>query len=357
MGNKALGGSAGPSLNARPAIDLNNLPHAVHYIKDKSTWDYLAATLEESHFAHTSVVKVVVDLQPTKRSGRKRDNDTLRAKLAATSGGGRPTPEQKAQLGLDEYAGSTVGDEFAGSCWFLQSKIWPYHYYWIAEQLCSRTDYSHDHSTFNTREYTTSDRRFVLGAISHYKDSDIYTFELFAGDNVPSSLLVPVYHALRRLTYFGDRLRYRPLSDLHSTIIANVPRVPSKADGKENNNDYLPVVTTDEIFGSMNYQAYTVGTAYGRLNMITDTASLRALEKSGASSGSSSSSSTVTSSSSSSAWADQIVVLVDIPIDLPVVAGLITAQVSLLPCLSHCRVLYLNQCLVRFVSSKPHYVM
>jgi len=135
--------------------------------------------------------------------------------------------------------------------YFMQSRRWPVHFDFADRFLSPGLD----HYTFNDREYHTDDRRFVLGAITHYLDQEAWTFELFAGDTYGVAPTAEVFAAIRRVVFFADQLRYRPIPETQLAVIDRVRAV-------------MPVLTTDELFAHLKYQPLEPGEAWGTLRIV-----------------------------------------------------------------------------------------
>ncbi len=192
----------------RPLVTTNARHDEVDYaprIDDEATWRFLAARPHNHHVARTEVVKFLIDLQ---------DGDRI---------------------------------------YFVESDRFESHYD-FARELISRTGYW-DGMDFYRREYRSTERRLSLGSLIHNVDADAWTFELISGDDLAGERVLWALSHLRGHVYFGDRLRYRPTSDLHLERIASV-------------RDRLDVADDQAIFGSMRYQPVELGVAYGTLRIV-----------------------------------------------------------------------------------------
>ena len=213
-------------------------------IDSPEAWSALAATPDSAHLSHTEVVKLIVDRHTSR-------------------------------------------------IYFTESRRWPMHFDFAERFLSTLGDPVPSPAAFNQIEYHREDRRFVLASVTHYLDADLWALELFANDDLSLAATSTMFHAVQKLTFFGDRLRYRPISAGHVGDLASVRAV-------------MPVVTTDEIYGKIQYQPLELGEAYGYLRVFAPgkapvSASLRPYD---------------------------LVVLGDLPEDLPVVSGVISAQLQ-----------------------------
>lgn len=244
-GGGEVAGEGGHTNDGDPGSVLSSLPRleSAHTIPDRETWLRLAARPTSSVTARTEVVKFLVDLE----------------------------------------TGRTV--------WFIDTERWDIHYFFARDRLSTRDHPVESHGAFNEREYRTVARRFEMGSLCHYLDSDLWALELISGDNLSGERIAALYEELRSVVYFGDRLRFRALSPLHESSIAGL-------------GDRLPLVTADEVFAGVHYQPLTLGTAYGTLRLVNGALDI------------------------SSVRPDQILVLSDLPDEIPVVGGIISAELQ-----------------------------
>ncbi|MCB9596517.1 MAG: hypothetical protein H6719_27585 [Sandaracinaceae bacterium] len=179
--------------------------------------------------------------------------------------------------------------------WFFDTDRWDIHYYFARDNLSTERNpvlggYE-GHRRFNEVEYRSDDRRFVCGSLVHYLDADLWTLEMIAGDTLDGERVLVAFEQLRDATYFGAQLRYRPISALHEERIASV-------------RDRMPTIEAQEVFGGIRYQPLTHGVAFGTLRFVRgplDAASVRP---------------------------DQILVLEDLPDEIPVASGVISQELQ-----------------------------
>ena len=148
-----------------------------------------------------------------------------------------------------------IVDRHTSRIYFTQTRKWPLHFDFAKRYLSSLSDPVPGLALFNQLEYHSDDRRFILANVTHYLDADVWSLELFANDELAHEPTVEVFHAVQKLTFFGDRLRYRPGSEKHEHDLARV-------------RSLMPVVTSDEIFGKIRYQPLELGEAYGYLRLL-----------------------------------------------------------------------------------------
>ncbi len=234
-----------PRETTTPAEPTPALPRleSAHAIADASTWSRLAARPATSSIARTEVVKFIVDRADARR------------------------------------------------IWFIDTERYEIHFFFARDRLSRPGLAVEDHETFNVREYRRDDRRFEMGSIVHYLDSDLYTFELIGGDTLSGDRIVALFEEIRGALYFGERLRFRAISEQHERSIAAV-------------RDRLPLATSEEVFAGVRYQPLTQGLALGTLRIVRG-----ALDP-------------------ASARPDEILVLEHLPDEIPVVAGVVSAELQ-----------------------------
>jgi hypothetical protein len=57
-------------------------------------------------------------------------------------------------------------------------------------------------------EYFLPQRRFLLGAVTHYEDPDVWAYEIAPYDTVSADLIAQAFRLLAGAVYFGARLRH-----------------------------------------------------------------------------------------------------------------------------------------------------
>jgi hypothetical protein len=191
--------------NTRVVTPSNDGDYA-HAIPDAQMWAALAAHAGNEVMARVEVVKVILD----------HDGDQL---------------------------------------YFLQSRRWDIHFDFAHAFLSRPGAAVDDHVQFNEHEYHDAGRRFVSGSLTHYLDQDIWTFELFASDTLAIADTAAAFRKIQHATFFGDKLRYRPLPAQQVAHLADLRAA-------------MPVVTTEDLFAGVRYEPLETGDAYGYLRII-----------------------------------------------------------------------------------------
>lgn len=189
---------------------------------------------------------------------------------------------------------------------FQNSTTWPIHHDFVsAHRSGGALPLVPALSSFNTTEYFSPERRFVLGAVTHYEGADLWALELSPYDTASAGLIEKLYRAVAAHAFFGPALVFHPTSENVAVEAAKLP-------------DDVFIRTTDDIFAGIDYQPLSLATSMGRLRFQT-AASLADTYLS----------------------PEEIVVLDEAPNDITVVQGLITETFQ--TPLSHINVLSQNR--------------
>ena len=160
-------------------------------------------------------------------------------------------------------------------------------------------------SSFNTSEYFSPERRFLLAAVSYYEGPRVFALEFSPYDTASAAMMQTLFEAVRSHAYFGDALVFHPTSD---AVALEAKKLPSS----------IRIMTTDDLYEGIDYQPLTLATGVGRLRFSTAAA--------------------VSATPPSS---QDLLVLDEAPNDISVVRGLVT-QTFQTP-LSHINVLSANR--------------
>jgi Pyruvate phosphate dikinase, AMP/ATP-binding domain len=158
---------------------------------------------------------------------------------------------------------------------------------------------------FNSTEYFTPDRRFILGAVTYYEGPKVWALELSPYDTASAAMITTLYRAVAANAFFGKELFFHPTSE---AVTAEAAKLPAD----------IPIKTTDEIYAAIDYQPLSLGSAMGRLHFVK-----------------------AADLASEYVSYEDIVVLDEAPNDISVVQGLITQEFQ--TPLSHVNVLSQNR--------------
>lgn len=176
--------------------------------------------------------------------GCEADFDTLASEpLVATVSGAR--------------SDKTVIDQADGDAlWFQNSQRYRIHWEFASEHLSGNgRPIVPDLGSFNTTEYYAPQRRFLLGAVTHYAGPDVWAYEIAPYDTSSAEMIEKAFRKIAASTFFGDRLVFHPTSDGVERAAEGLP-------------DDIRVVTTDELFEGVRYQPYNLAEAYGLLRFL-----------------------------------------------------------------------------------------
>ena len=206
--------------------------------------------------------------EPKEPSGGTDSSDTTEWSCVIESG---TTPDSSAQIGCAEdfdvlasapldasipgaRSSKTVLDRVDGNTLhFTNSNLYPIHYEFASAHLSGNgLPIVPDLGTFNASEYSSPDRRFLLGAVSHYEGPDARVYELAPYDTADAEMIATAFNAIRDNAYFGDVLHFHPTSEAHVEVAKGLP-------------EDIPVMTTEELFAGTVYQPLNLGTAMGQL--------------------------------------------------------------------------------------------
>ena len=136
--------------------------------------------------------------------------------------------------------------------------------------------------------YIKQNRRFIVGTIAWQTPIEKFTFEYWEGDLVPANQIKLTYDIINR-TFF-DKVAFKPNSTRHDNLTAKMP---------------IKRITSDEISKNQSYLALNTAKAVGRVHII-DKYDPETVE----------------------IGYNEILVLKEVPITLPPVAGIIIAKPS-----------------------------
>ncbi len=193
-----------------------------------------------------------------------------------------------------------------GALYFQNSERYPIHWNFASEHLSGNgLPIVPDMGGFNTVEYFSPDRRFILGAVTWYQEPDVWVWELSPYDTASAEMIAQAFRAIAANAWFGTELGFHPTSEAIERVAEDLP-------------DDIPIVTTETLFDGITYQPLNLATTMGQLQFRTADELEEAMP-----------------------WYREIVVLDRVPNDLAVVMGIITAQFQ--TPLSHINVLSQNR--------------
>jgi hypothetical protein len=136
--------------------------------------------------------------------------------------------------------------------YFQNSQRYDVHYEFVKANLPD----AGTAEAFNTKSYYADDRRFLLGMVTYYRGPKVWALKLAPYDTASLPKLTKLYQAVRQAAWFGPRLALYPTSDSQE---ARASKLPAS----------VKVMTTDQLYASMDHQPMTLGNAVGRLRFAT----------------------------------------------------------------------------------------
>ncbi|MBN1757094.1 MAG: hypothetical protein JW863_02185 [Chitinispirillaceae bacterium] len=201
----------------------------------------------------------------------------------------------------NERSVKVVYEIATGRTYFVSSAGYQLHYDFCREEL----GYPRSHADFNNEQYAESALRlYYLASVNYFGDAKLFTLQFFSDDRIMAAGISTMFTAVKELTFFGDELRLLVSSTSLAEQAAQLPDVP--------------LITNGELYGRQQFQALNPAEACGYLRKVPyDEVATAYLGR------------------------HDIVVVNGIPIDLPVVAGIITTEFQ--TPLSHINVLSHNR--------------
>ncbi len=142
----------------------------------------------------------------------------------------------------------------SNALYFMNSTRYPIHWDFASANLSGGgLPFVPELSTFNQTEYTSPDRRFVLGAVTYYAGPDVWTYELAPYDTASVEMIEMAFDAIRDNAWMGADLMLHPSSDV---VLRNTVDLP----------DDIPIITTDELFDGIDYQPLNLGETVAQLS-------------------------------------------------------------------------------------------
>ena len=181
--------------------------------------------------------------------------------------------------------------------YYMNSKKYNLHYTFAKDQLA----YKFSHNQFTQQQYTNNSKRYLYPiTINYFKELDIYTFEFFASDGANCKDIYNIYLKIKQSSFLKDKLYFYATNNTWKDC------------------SDIPVIGANELYEGQNYQALNIAEGYGYLKKIK-----------------------VEDIPNSVLQKHDIVLTNGIPIDIPVISGIITTEFQ--TPLSHINVLSHNR--------------
>ena len=111
-------------------------------------------------------------------------------------------------------------------------------------------------SDFNSTQYFSPERRFLLGSVTYYDQPQKWVLELAPYDTASAEMITRLFLSVKHAAYFGPQLAFHPTSSALEAVAATL-------------STDVPVITTDQLYAGIDYQPLSLGTAYGYVHFTT----------------------------------------------------------------------------------------
>ena len=150
----------------------------------------------------------------------------------------------------------TVVDRIDDGLYFQNTHDYPIHWDFASAHLSGQgRPLVPMLSAFNTTEYSSPSRRFLLGAVTYYEASDVYCYEIAPYDTATAEMIEAAYARIVANAWFGADLYFHPASD---AVAREAERLPES----------VRVITSDALFADVDYLPLNVAESYGRLRFV-----------------------------------------------------------------------------------------
>lgn len=144
-----------------------------------------------------------------------------------------------------------------GALYFQNSALYPIHWDFTSAHLSGNgLPLVPELGTFNATEYTSPDRRFVLGAITFYEGPGVWAYEIAPYDTATPEMVELAFDSIRKHAWMGSELHFHPGSEAVEAVAAQLP-------------DDIPIVSTQELFAGIDYQPLNLGETVALLAFYT----------------------------------------------------------------------------------------
>jgi hypothetical protein len=184
-----------------------------------------------------------------------------------------------------------------GRIYYINNNLHRAHFYFASAVL----NYPKDNFSFNMEQYQNSpERLYYLATVDYFRSSGNFVLQFISIDDISCEGINEVYRKVQATCYFGDDLRF----------FANTIRTRECLNMK--------TITSEELLNGQNYQCLNPEEAYGYLRKID-----------------------LSHFSIADLGRHDLALMNGIPVDIPVVAGIITTEFQ--TPLSHINVLSINR--------------
>jgi pyruvate, water dikinase len=160
---------------------------------------------------------------------------------------------------VDRYAPRTAEGEFP--IYFINSERYGLHYDFAVDPKYLNVGPQGLLPTvgtlaeFNANEYTSPERRFLLGALTYYSDTDTWAYELAPNDAAGGDLILTAWDLVEKHAWVGSEMKLHTTSDAIATVAQQLP-------------DDVDAIPTSKLI-NQTFQALNLAESVGRLRFIT----------------------------------------------------------------------------------------
>ncbi len=149
----------------------------------------------------------------------------------------------------------TVLDRVDGALYFQNSQRFLIHWDFASTHLSGKgLPVVPPLVEFNLTEYTSPERRFVLGALTHYEGPDTWVYEIAPYDTASAGDVTEAFGRIREAFWAPEELAFHPTSEAVNAMAESLA---------------LPIRTTDELYAGVDYQPLNLAVGVGKLRFLT----------------------------------------------------------------------------------------
>jgi hypothetical protein len=152
---------------------------------------------------------------------------------------------------------TSIDREHDGALSFQNSVRYPLHWNYLSQHRSVAQGLTRvpPLDQFNRSEYSATGRRFLLGALTHYEGPNKWAYEIAPYDTADAGMIRQAFEQIKGSTFLGSTLYFHPTS-------INVEQAIAASPGE------VPLLSTDQLFEGIDYQALNVGESIGQLRFV-----------------------------------------------------------------------------------------
>ncbi|MFV8751542.1 PEP/pyruvate-binding domain-containing protein [Nannocystaceae bacterium ST9] len=151
------------------------------------------------------------------------------------------------------WTAKVVIDTFDDQLYFQNSNEYPIHWDFAFTHLSGQgKPIVPQLGDFNQTEYYSPNRRFHLGALTYYEGPAKWTYEISPYDTATADMIASAWAKIRDNAFFADDLYFHPTSEAVELAAEGLP-------------EWVPIITTDELYAGQEFQILNTGETYAKL--------------------------------------------------------------------------------------------